>query len=267
MSNKPSPISVIVIFAIMTVLVISIVQARTKPIPGPLYPAEDKAAEEDLTEIKALADTWANAYSERDGDTLYRLCKNNDLFTAIGGYSFEDGRHGFGMSSPWPWDKDHKIVLGNGIIDIYYYFRASDPHIWVHKETLTYEKLDSVYQVADETMIMLEPSAKKVFIDAYQYGLPDFAGFSTAYQLHADSDPTQAEIYCDPANAAQNQLNISHATAQVEYLNEPGTARVTFVWPDGSVKVLMRQPKVHGDSGIWVVEQVLDQFPSSEKEP
>lgn len=218
-------------------------------------------------EIEAIAVKWADAFSERDADTIYSLSKNEEVYLTVGeiGENEEGKYYWMGLSSPWPWDKDYVIdIEDNSTIQIYYYFRTSDPAVYVMKETISVEKIEGEYKVVEETQKHFDTIESKAdFEEAYKFGFPDFTKFADAYQTQADENiRNMAAILENPVNAAMHQLNLAGAEVAGTYEDpntEPPMAVVKFKWNDGEVEVKLIQPIFIDENGaerkasIWVV--------------
>lgn len=222
---------------------------------------------DDKKEIEAFAIKWADAYSDRDAETIYGLCKNKELYLTIGGVS-ENGEYWMGMSSPWPWNKDYVIdIVDPSHIDIYYYFRTSSPTVYVAKETVTIEKIEGEYKATEISWERFDTVESKAdFEEAYKFGFPDLTEFAATYQFQADdnADINQGRkvILENPVTAAIDQLNLVGAKVSGTYedrTTDPAIFGVKFRWDDGEVEVKLIQPMLSGENGskrqasIWIV--------------
>ncbi len=93
----------------------------------------EEADKGDHAEIEAFAVKWADAFSGRDATTIHELCESEELYSTIGSVA-ENGVYWMGWSSPWPWNNDYVIdIEDDATIHIYYYFRTSEPSVYVAK--------------------------------------------------------------------------------------------------------------------------------------
>lgn len=218
---------------------------------------------DDVKEIEAFAVKWADAFSERDADTIYGLCENEELYFTIGDVA-ENGERWMGWSSPWPWNKDYVIdIEDDTTIHIYYYFMTSDPTISVGKQTITVKKLEDTYEATQVKMKHFDSiESKAEFDEAFEHGFPDFMHLADAYQAQADKNVRDmTRILEDPISAAIHQLNLSGAEVKGVYedpYSEPPLAVIKFEWEDGEAEVKLFQPTLTGEDGserqasIWI---------------
>jgi hypothetical protein len=221
---------------------------------------------DDKNEIEAFAIKWADAYSDRDAETIYGLCENKELYLTIGGVS-ENGEYWMGMSSPWPWNKDYVIdIVDSSHIDIYYYFRTSSPTVYTLKETVIIKEINGEYKAIEESWKSFDKIESKAdFNEAYKYGFPDFSEFAAAYQSQADDvkyNKGRKTILENPVSAAIDQLNLVGAKVSATYedrTTDPAIFGVKFKWDDGEVEVKLIQPMLTDENGakrqasIWIV--------------
>lgn len=221
---------------------------------------------DDKREIEAFAIKWADAYSDRDAETIYGLCENEELYLTIGTKA-ENGAYWMGVSSPWPWNKDYIIdIVDPSHIDIYYYFRTSNPTVYVAKETLSIKEINGEYKATEESWKSFDKIESKAdFNEAYKYGFPDFSGFAAVYQYQADDvmyNKGRKTILENPAAAAIDQLNLVGAKVSGTYENrttDPAIFGVKFKWDDGEVEVKLIQPMLTDEKGVerqatvWIV--------------
>ena len=79
---------------------------------------------------------------------------------------------GFGWSSPWPMDGRYDIQVEGTRAQITYYAMTSEPHLWVWKETLEWEKSDGIYYVEREALSIFDAvSGLTEFEAAYGQGI------------------------------------------------------------------------------------------------
>lgn len=207
--------------------------------------------------------------SARDADTILSLCENEEVYLTVGetGENEKGDYYWMGWSSPWPWGNDYVIDLVDpSHIDIYYYFRTSDPTITAAKEMITVKKIEDDYKATQVTMKYFDSIESKAdFEEAYKFGFPDFTEFAAAYQTQADENArNMTEILENPASAAMHQLNLAGAKVSGIYEDQyakPPLAVVKFTWDDGEVEVNLIQPMLAGENGpkgqasIWIVVQ------------
>lgn len=250
--------------------------------------AEGYGGKEDLNMAEFAAD-WAEAYSDRNAQKIYDLTADEEVYLNIG-HKEEDGTLWMGLSSPWPWGKDYVIeVVDDHRADIYYYFRTSDPMIYVGKETIVLGEAGGEYKVVEENMVHYDQIQSKVDFDAaYKPGFPDFSGIiAEAYQRQADADNQGSvkEIFENPVKAAMHQLNIPGANMQNSLMIQPSkvyedphikSAVIVFPFPDGSVTVPLIQPVIKDEKGVekqgtvWVVvdeNELSSRLPEKEDAP
>jgi len=222
---------------------------------------------EDQAELEAFAIQWADAFSERDADTIYNMSENEEVYLTVGeiGENEKGEYYWMGWSSPWPWEKDYVIdIEDDSTIHIYYHFRTSEPSIYVGKQTITVDKIEDAYKVSQATMKHFDSIENKAdFEDAYKFGFPDFTQFASVYQAQADKNTrNMATILENPPTAAMHQLNLVGAKVTGTYedqYSEPPFFVVKFSWDDGEVEVKLIQPtlidenEVESQASIWVV--------------
>ena len=219
---------------------------------------------DDKKEIEAFAIKWADAFSQRDARTIHELCESEELYLTIGGIA-ENGEYWMGWSSPWPWNKDYVIdIEDNSTIHMYYYFRTSDPSIYVGKETITVKKVEGAYNATQVTMKFFKSIKSKAGFDvAFEPGFPDFMHLAATYQAQADKNVRgKTGILENPVSAAIHQLNLVGAKVTESYQDqnaETPLAVVKFAWEDGEVEVNLIRPMLIDESGakrqasIWIV--------------
>lgn len=219
---------------------------------------------DDKKEIEAFAIKWADAFSQRDARTIHELCESEELYLTIGGIA-ENGEYWMGWSSPWPWNKDYVIdIEDNSTIHMYYYFRTSDPSIYVGKETITVKKIEGAYKATQVTMKFFKSIKSKADFDvAFEPGFPDFMHLAATYQAQADKNVRgKTGILENPVSAAIHQLNLVGAKVTGSYQDQNAETPLTvvkFAWEDGEVEVNLIRPMLTDESGakrqasIWIV--------------
>lgn len=211
---------------------------------------------------EALAESWAKAFTDRDGERISQLLSDQKQFEELGGEILDDGSYFFGWSSPWPWEDDYQIVMGteNSMV-IYYNANVSDPHITVWRNDITYEESDGGYLVSDVRFTEYDRISSAAEFDAAyfrqgEYVIPDYKakGLSGPLQEHYDTN-MNADYYTpltEPDYAAQWQLNLTDGTTDIVSEGD-GEAAVSYHWTDGAVMIQMYQPERQGEDGIWIV--------------
>ena len=251
-NHRPMRTSTLVL--LILVLALSIGCAFTSTSSTPENPTNSPVAgteEIDGEALEKFGQEWGNAWSSRDGDLIYSLCLNNQVYQEIGDIA-ENGEYIIGMSSPWPWDPDHLVESFDGnIVEITYYYRTSSPSIYIAKESLQVMESKGELKVASVNWIYYDRiKSKSEFEAAYRLGFPDFLPYVEAYQLQRDiSSAGEGTGWSDPATAAIQQLNLHNVQVKGRYedpnINE---AWVLFQWPDGEVEVRMKKT----ETDIWI---------------
>lgn len=253
--------------AAMAVLVAAVAVLGTDPVPSQ---ALDTLRQSSDT-LQELANTWAQAFCDRDGDRIAALCteekrgelEREDLLSGhAAGYSF-------GWSSPWPWDfqKDYRIIKCTPQDTvILYYAWTSDPHVTVWQEHLTWQQADAEYLVAESSITFLNDlSDSESFYMAYSMGINgtpiDYLtnGAGESLNENAMRDKADGRYYQDlftPQTAAGFLLNLSKDEGKVVVragdAQADGSVRVSidFVEDGRRKEVQMIQP--YGQDGIWI---------------
>lgn len=219
---------------------------------------------EEKAKISDFSTKWANAYSNRDAKTIYELCENEELYLTIGQVA-ENGQLWMGLSSPWPWNKDHVInIVDVSTFEVYYYFRTSDPTVYTIKETVTIKDINGEYKAIGESVKGFDKiESKASFDEAYKYGFFDFTEFAAAYQSQADDvkhNKGRKEILENPVTAAIDQLNLTGAKVSGSDVDtDEKKAVIKLKWADGEVEINLIQPMLTDENGakrqatIWIV--------------
>lgn len=219
---------------------------------------------EEKAKISDFATKWANAYSDRDAKTIYGLCENEELYLTIGQVA-ENGQLWMGLSSPWPWNRDHVInIVDASTFEVYYYFRTSDPTVYTLKETVTIKDINGEYKAIGESVKGFDKiESKASFDEAYKYGFFNFTEFAAAYQSQADDvkhNKGRKEILENPVTAAIDQLNLTGTKVSSIYQDPyEKKAVIKLKWADGEVEINLIQPMLTGENGakrqatIWIV--------------
>jgi beta-lactamase regulating signal transducer with metallopeptidase domain len=251
-NHRPMRTSTLVLLFLVLALSIGCTFTATsstpdKP-PGSSGPITDEIAKEKLEQF---GQEWGNAWSQRNGKVIHSLCLDDEAYGKIGEIA-ENGEYYIGMSSPWPWDPDHVVeVKDDNTVEISYYYRTSNPSVYVARETLQVVELKGELKVvSDEWVHYDQIRSKAEFEEAYRLGIPDFEPFAEAYQFQRDiSSAGEGTGWSDPATAAIQQLNLSEVRVKGRYedpnINE---AWVVFQWPDGEVEVRMKK----AETDIWI---------------
>lgn len=218
--------------------------------------------------IEAFAEAWAGAFSARNG-TVIREMAAQSVQQKLEEAGLLDAAQPdtFGMSSPWPWEQDYRILEASEAgVDILYYAMDSTPHLTVWREELSLVYVNGGYQVIRENLQYLDSiSAAAEYFQAYPDGIisgtrMDYAsnGLGEALNNNAVQNP-DSEIYSglfDPAQAAVTLLNLSEdveVQAQGLVMVSGDTARtsVRLLFSDGgSAEIRMIRP--WGTEGIWI---------------
>lgn len=215
--------------------------------------------------------TYATVFCTRDGNRIAGLYVSPEAALKYG-YNIEpvDGdTYTFGLSSPWPWDTDFRIVNypNESMAEIYYYACTSDPTITVWKEKAYYTTVGDEYRLTSTECTEYDSmaSAKEVR-EAYNIGgLYHFADLTPVvsairYQL-ANGDSMQiGQKFLQPDTAAEYILHLKDGRAAVKK-NGEHRATVTYTFADGSsVEIPMYQPNAGADADVsagydvWIVD-------------
>lgn len=250
-------------------------------------------AERDLTSeqssFQSALDCWARAFTDRDGDTLYRLAADKENFKQWELVSERaDGTFAFGDSSPWPWEYDYEISgqADNTSAVITFHMVTSVPEKYILQEEVAVTELDGLYYVDyvstwDNDSIETAQGYGEAYgeggIYEEQIKLYD-ASFYRSILMHllTDDNPSFYVRFTDPVSAARELLHLDEGTGEVtEWDLEPiaslrsgetdapdwaaalsmagegSRAAVTYTFAkDGSsVEILMELKE--GSQGIW----------------
>lgn len=212
-----------------------------------------------LGEKDALVMDYANAWCNRDGETLVKLYVDEDTaFANLPMLEKAGGEYTFGMSSPWPDAFWRTVPTGEGkdegTAEIRYYAWTSDPHVVVWKEEISFVKTetgnsgdatDSGYRVTDSRLTYLDSIASEAeywdaywgeganhFVDYEERGFVDAINYQTEYDA-GNGDSDRNAVYRSPETAAEYIMNLSGGTAMAETASN-GTAIVEYTFADGS---------------------------------
>lgn len=242
------------------------------------YPPKEKLPEYGKTAFEA-AETWANAFSERNAARLIDMADENlrKVLSEESGILDEETPY-FGWSSPWPMftEKLYDIVSCNDTgAEIVYYATDSTPHVWVWRETLEFKEIEGKMKVVSETLHMYDIiTSAEDFRAAYPDGIEgtmmDYTanGLGEALNENALREAPKERELDDPGRSVYQQL-FSPETAAAELLNittdketvsyswedtgDTATVQINFLKENGnaeSVEVTMWQP--YGEDGIWI---------------
>lgn len=230
----------------------------------------------DQEQIRIFVNQWANAYVSRNALSIVEMSSENVKEQLKEKDLLEMGEDyvSFGLSSPWPMEDGE----GNGVFEIInisanraeiiYYALASDPHVFVWRETLVFEAAEggSGYIVTEENMEYMDAITDAgQFYRAYPDG--DIAGTWMDYQQNGLGEalnrnavenresPFYKELF-EPETAALYLLNIkTGANVKTSIENsqaENARVRILFTADESTVEVNMAKP--YGDGGIWIMQ-------------
>lgn len=212
-----------------------------------------------LGEKDALVMGYANAWCNRDGETLVKLYVDEDTaFANLPMLEKENGQYLFGYSSPWPIGFWRTIPTGEGkdkgTSEIRYYAWTSEPHITVWKEEITFEKtkneadgapIFSRYRVTDSELTYFDSVASGEeymaayfgdgeyhFADYEELGFVDSINYQTAYDME-NGDSDRNAVYRSPETAAEHIFNLTGGRCEASY-NSKGQSVVEYTFADGS---------------------------------
>ncbi len=240
---------------------------------------EVAAAEErrkNAEDMHGYIEQWAQAFCNRDAGTIIRLAddkvgqklENADLLT----HGFADGKDyaGFGWSSPWPWGNEtsgdgtaqvanYRIVnVTDCSAEILYYAWASDPHVTVWRELLTFDMKNDAFVITSETLTYMDNICTvDQFYQAYPGGVIsgtmmdyyEYNGAGEALNDNAKAGRVDAALF-EADRAAMYLLNLS-GSARIGFTGDANVRAVQIMFDDGSsVEVTMVQP--YGADGIWL---------------
>lgn len=249
--RKRALAAVVLIAAVLLVVVIGLAT----------NPREEDEAKEllRLGDKDALVMDYANAWCNRDGETLVKLYVDEDTaFANLPMLEKAGGEYTFGMSSPWPDTFWRTVPTGEGkdvgTSEIRYYAWTSDPHVVVWKEEITFvktengnnsEATDSGYRVTDSKLTYLDSIASEEeyrdaywgegenhFVDYEERGFVDAINYQTEYDVE-NGDSDRNAVYRSPETAAEYIMNLRGGTATSETASN-GTAIVEYTFADGS---------------------------------
>lgn len=208
--------------------------------------------------LTELAVKWAEAFSGRDGDTLWQLCENPESFTDMGGLEKTPEGVSFGFSSPWPFGgKQYEINISDPVITVYYYAVTSDPTVRIWKENLQTKVVEGTYLVTESTIKEFEEvSSKADFEEAYRRdGGYVFYDYAEEGWPDVPEENQGARIGDSPEIAVVEMLRLSNGTA--ELLNQKGNkAVVRYHWEGESVDIPLYSIVNGAGREYWMPESV-----------
>lgn len=221
-----------------------------------LNPTNREAEEERRREFVSA---YANAYCQRDGNTLVNMYANKwKAYESLPLLDKSGDVYTFGFSSPWP--NEFRFVLHDYETDvessaeIWYYAWTSDPHVTVWKERIRIFRLESEekgdYRVISSGIRDLNSiSTKEEFDEAYliagEYQFTDYEerGFlegirnQTEYDRENSGEDRNA-AYRTPETAAAWIFNLTGGDAETVFTDEGDHAAVRYTFADGSSVVI-----------------------------
>ena len=251
-----------------------------------LNPRKNDEAEEHLRlgEKDTLVMDYANAWCNRDGETLVKLYVDEDTaFANLPMLEKAGGEYTFGFSSPWPDEFWRTIPTGEGTdegtAEIRYYAWTSDPHVAVWKEEISFVKTDTVdpvtsssYRVTGSTLTYLDSIASEAeymdaywgdgahhFVDYMENGFVDAINYQTEYDSENGESDRNA-VYRDPETAAAYIMNLTGGTSTAETASN-GTSIVEYTFADGS-SVLIPMIDANFDARTSSVDGTADEDPA-----
>ncbi|MDE7477006.1 MAG: hypothetical protein K2M91_03495, partial [Lachnospiraceae bacterium] len=240
-----------------------------------------KAAEHSDIAYKTI-EQWAQAFCDRDGETIVKLAGQRGRFLDkdILTYGVDnDGKeyYSFGWSSPWPWKDNYSesvtahnyriISVTDQTAEILYYAWVSDPHVTVWREQLTYKIENDKCVITSETLQFIDNiCTAEEFNQAYPDGIVgtmmDYYSFNGAGEaLNKNAKANKAsKPYADlfePDTSVVYLLNLlknpnkvgTHVTKSD---TDVDTCTVTLVFYEFGDSVDVQMIRPYGSDGIWV---------------
>lgn len=138
--------------------------------------------------IFALAERWAKAASNRDGNQLVEMLADP---SGMDDYKLDDGSYFYGFSSPWPWMENYRIsyAYDRDEVIIHYYANTSDPSILPWREVLTLTREDGDYLVDGWETDMEAITSKAEFSERFHYEDPAEYGGDSGYGYRFRNTP------------------------------------------------------------------------------
>lgn len=230
-------------------------------------------------------DSWASAFTERDGEALYNLAARKEQFMEWDMVNEpEPGVITFGLSSPWPWEYNYSIQrLGDTGAVIRYYMNTSAPEVYIADEMVELVEEDGLYYV--DHQILTEYYSipnKNTFEELYgKAGEYDFGYDNTGYtmdfyrmilrHLISGLSPEYYKQYTDPVTAAVLLLHLGPGQGKAQYANvsadlgdrnvssqstpsymgEGSRATVTYTFEEDGSEVEIPMELIEGSQNIW----------------
>lgn len=220
-----------------------------------------------------LGKLWSQGFMMRDGELLYSLLADKDMFEELAGDAeiTEDGRHMLiGWSSPWPFAGGENFTVdeANKEIKITYPAFVSDPHITYWIETLRYEEKEGRLSVIGEEMLFGDAvESIELFEEVYRDGVIDYE--DTKYQLEEDGR-TLADILYENSKTVNESYDMLHSPGQAaaflwnlsggsaEIADEDNKeAKVKYTWDKDGESILIQMKKIGQEDGIWIPKTIL----------
>lgn len=173
---------------------------------------------------------YAQAFTERDGDVLYRLSYDKDNFKKWDMViPLEDGSYAFGSSSPWPAPGDYRIdyVEGSDEATIRFIMSNSAPEKYVAEEKVKLTQEGDLYYVDHEEFKMYSEITDRQELEEIfdlEAAVP-FDSISTGYSASFVStilghilnrtNPEYYAVYTDPVSSAREMLHLGAGSGEV----------------------------------------------------
>lgn len=233
-----------------------------------------------------ILDRWAQAFVDRDGETLFTLAHDKERFLdwdMVGGR--KAGEITFGQSSPWPWHSGYAVYYqeGSSSAIIRYYMDTSVPEVYIVDETVDLVQEGGLYYVEHQKLAEYYTiENKEQFETLYgQEGKYDFGWENTGYSLDFyqalfrhlvnGTNPKAYEAYTDPVAAAVSLLHLGPGEGKVRIIpvktegmepwmklmqQNPGEGSQAVVsytfFQDGST-VEIPMELAEGSTGLWAI--------------
>lgn len=292
--KKPTIAVSVLAVAVIALAAVSLLTDPETPGNVPVETVQEEKILEELQDrneqILTLAQNWAKASSNRDGNELAAMLADQEK---MADYRLEDGEYFYGWSSPWPWNDNARITYAYDKDEavIHYYANTSDPRIWPWREVLTLTQKDGVWMVEDWELDTEPVQSAAEFGERFQYeSLGEYGGDSGrgyrfkntpldmfyqpedeepwAYGLirNAETDEVLARQWQTPEAGAATHLYLEGGQA-VE-VQSPWENKVCLRWEfeDGMTDVicLCHPAEYISDGGtkaseLWVVENILEE--------
>lgn len=245
---------------------------------------------QELTDCQESAgkvlDRWAQAFVDRDGETLLALAHDKERFLTwdmVGGQ--RAGEITFGQSSPWPWNSGYAVYYqeGSGSAIIRYYMDTSVPEIYIVDETVDLVREGDLYYVEHQKLAEYYTIENKEQFEALygQEGAYDFGWENTGYStffyqalfrhLAEGTNPEAYKAYTDPVTAAVCLLHLGAGEGKVRLVpakaeeeepwrkllqqnsREGSQAVVSYTFSQDGTTVEIPMELVEGSTGLWAI--------------